>query len=258
MRKARFILDRPRNCIENMAIDEALVHLLKPNTVVIRIYFWSPTGVSIGRSEPLNAIDIKAVKDFGWCIVRRPTGGGVIVHPEGGEITYSIVLPEEYPGLPKAVEDSAAHLARALLYALRELDVPAELLNKPYDRSGPPLCYARGGRASIIVDGFKVSGSAQVRLAGKLLQHGTLVLRVDAERWARVLRMRPEDVTKHVRGLYDLGYRVDVNTLVGSLRKGFSKVLGLELVDSSLTREELALARSLAYKYSSEKWLSGR
>ena len=86
-----------------MAVDEALLRAWRPGApVVVRLYSWSPTALSLGRSQRLEEVDVAAAEALGWCVVRRPTGGGALVHPEGGEVTYSVVMPVDHPGAPPA------------------------------------------------------------------------------------------------------------------------------------------------------------
>jgi len=46
----------------------------------------------------------------------------------------------------------------------------------------------RKGSSDVIVNGKKVSGSAQVRYNKALLQHGTLLLKFDPERFVDVIK----------------------------------------------------------------------
>ena len=256
--EARLLVTGASDCARNMALDEALLHLWRPgDPPVLRLYTWRPTGLSLGRGQALDEVDVGEARRLGVCVVRRPTGGAAIVHPEAGELTYSIVLGTDHPGLPPGVEESARRIAEALLRGLQRLGIPARLVDEPYRGEGPPLCYLRGGRASIAVNGFKVSGSAQLRLGRRLLQHGTIVLRVDPQLWARLLRMKVEEVASSVRGLIDLGYQVSLDELVEAVAAGFEEVLGLSLHRDDVREEEAALAESLRYKYESEAWLAG-
>ncbi len=85
-----------RNGFWNMALDEAVLRkAIKkkvPNT--LRFYKWKPSTASIGRNQSLrNEIDIEFVKERGFNVVRRITGGGAVFHDETRELTYSIVCP---------------------------------------------------------------------------------------------------------------------------------------------------------------------
>jgi lipoate-protein ligase A len=46
----------------------------------------------------------------------------------------------------------------------------------PTPRSGPFFCFERPGRTDLILDGKKLLGSAQRRIPGRVLQHGSLLL----------------------------------------------------------------------------------
>jgi lipoate-protein ligase A len=46
----------------------------------------------------------------------------------------------------------------------------------PSPRSGPFFCFEKPGRTDLLLDGGKLLGSAQRRVPGHVLQHGSLIL----------------------------------------------------------------------------------
>ena len=83
----------------NMALDEAVLRSVinkkSPNT--IRFYKWRPSTVSIGQNQSLRGeVDMDFIKEKGFNVVRRITGGGAVFHDEFREITYSIVCPLDF------------------------------------------------------------------------------------------------------------------------------------------------------------------
>ncbi len=257
--EARLILDRGRDCYYNMAADEAIFILWRRgDPPVLRIYMWKPTSLTLGRGQRVSEVNVDEAVRLGLCVTRRPTGGGALIHPEGFEVTYSIVLPVDHPGLPEDVETSAAHIARAVAAALRSLGVTGvSMPGEPYRSDGPPLCYLRGGSSTVAVRGFKVSGSAQLRVGRKLLQHGTVLLHVEPSLWANLLLMESQVIGSSVKGLLDLGYTLTVDRVTEALVEAFEETLSLSFHHDSLNEDEAMLARSLSYKYSSPFWLKG-
>ena len=58
---------------------------------VLRFYGWKPSCISIGYHQNKNVLKLDRIRDDGYDIVRRPTGGRAIFHAR--ELTYSIVIP---------------------------------------------------------------------------------------------------------------------------------------------------------------------
>ena len=150
-----------------MAADEALLdRVVRSGGAFVRLYRWDPPTLSIGRNQPLVETALP--------VVRRPTGGKAVWHEH--EVTYAVAAPIHLFGsLRNAYCDLHVRLARAL----QSLGVHATLApSRPAARpsSGPTSCFASPVGGEILVDGRKLVGSAQVRRAGALLQHGSILL----------------------------------------------------------------------------------
>ncbi|MEB3859818.1 MAG: lipoate--protein ligase family protein, partial [Desulfurococcales archaeon] len=119
----RVIIDGPRDPRVNMAIDEAILRLRsRVGYDTLRLYTWRPTGVSLGRRQNAEAaIRLEEASKMGFVVVRRPTGGGALLHVEGGEVTYSLVLSSEHPVYSASIDESAAMIAEGVAEALRML-----------------------------------------------------------------------------------------------------------------------------------------
>lgn len=256
----RVVVDGPRDPRINMAIDEALLRTYRRPT--LRIYAWLPTGVSLGRRQDYREINAVEAERRGFVVVRRPTGGAALIHKWGWEITYSIVLAD-HPLLDRDVRESAAIIAQGIVYALEELGVPSMVGGFEGVEGEAGLCYVRRGSSDVVVAGRKVSGSAQRRSGGRLLQHGTLLLRFDPEEWLAVIPVRgmtPGQLASRVAGVEDLtGARVEFDRAVDAIARGFTRALGLEGFEySGLTPKELSVALHLfSSKYSRDEWNVG-
>ncbi len=111
----------------------------------------------------------------------------------------------------------------------------------------------------IVVNGKKVSGSAQTRRKGVLLQHGTLLLGVDVEKMFSVLKVPSEklrdkiikDVKERVTSLAGTTF----DDMASSLKTSFAEKFDAQLVADNLSTEEISRAKWLAErKYSSKEW----
>lgn len=214
-RGARLIVDGFHTGKENMRRDGLLLEAAQP---AIRIYGWRPACVSLGRTQTVADIDQQAALAHGVDVVSRVTGGGAILHNEM-EVTYAVVLPMDYPGLPVSIRESYRFISRPVLEAFRSLGAPVEFGEGTGGRE--TLCYLREEGISIFADGRKISGGAQRRTQKAVLQHGTMVLELDAERTAEILGARMEAVHAKVTGLDVLGIRVDREEVVRALVEAY-------------------------------------
>jgi len=167
-----------------MAADECLGdEALARGGPVVRVYGWTATTVSLGSFQPITAArDEPAIA--GTALVRRPSGGGAIVH--GSDLTYAVAVPRSHPlgGRPEALY-TAFHAA--LVDVLSELGIAARMC--PAHAPAPAgvdafFCFDRRAEGDVVVAApegnsgdAKILGSAQRRLATAVVQHGSLLLR---------------------------------------------------------------------------------
>ncbi|MCX8196562.1 MAG: lipoate--protein ligase family protein [Acidilobaceae archaeon] len=249
--KLRVVFDGPRDPWLNMAIDEALAIHRPSGRDVLRLYMWSPGAVSIGRKQPVSVVNLGELRRLGLKLVRRPTGGAAVYHAEGAEVTYSVVLGKDHPLHSLDISSSAARIAEAIVLAIAELGAAAEL--RGHGEPGESAyCYLNPAASDVILMGKKVSGSAQRRERGVLLQHGTLVLSHDPAVPRRLIAGAEEAAV----GLWDVFGKVKVSAVMEALAIAMAKVLGYEGVEpSSLTPQELETALELyEQKYSRDSW----
>ncbi len=191
-----------------MAIDVALLERAEPT---LRLYGWQPACVSLGYTQDEDEVNASAIRDRGFDLVERPTGGGAILHAES-EVTYSVVLPTGFPGLPEDLFESYRFLADGILDALESLGVEAEYRKATGGKDA--FCYLREAGVSIFVDGKKISGGAQRRTKDAVLQHGTLLVDSDPGLQAEVFGQPEDKIRAGVTSLSDLGVGVDRDELV--------------------------------------------
>lgn len=86
-------VDPPGDPVGNMAADERLAQEVRRDLSppALRIYRWSRPAISLGRRQRLEDLPGEMIQK-GLPLVRRPTGGGAVVHdPE--EFTYALAMP---------------------------------------------------------------------------------------------------------------------------------------------------------------------
>jgi len=290
----RLIQSGPASAARNMAVDEAIMIAhgrgLVPPT--LRFYTWRPAAVSIGYFQSLEReIDVDTCRRLGVDIVRRPTGGRAVLHDD--ELTYSIVIAESI--LPGNVLETYRYLSRGLLAGFRLIGVQADLTNPPprglqpieggrspgrpaesaTPAGGPPAglptvhgssaaCFDAPSWYELTAAGKKIVGSAQTRKNGTILQHGAIVLALDIDKLVATLRFPSDRGRERVRqtlaakaGGVDeaAGRRIEAGEMAAAMATGFTAALGLVLVPSDLTPEELSLADELERtKYAQASW----
>jgi lipoate-protein ligase A len=111
-------------------------------------------------------------------VVRRPTGGGAILHDR--EVTYCLVIDDTLPiARGKAIElyrQVHRYWQEALEQSGMHTELAPEHFPSPSPRNGPFFCFQEPGRTDLLVGGEKLLGSAQRRIPGRVLQHGSLLL----------------------------------------------------------------------------------
>jgi lipoate-protein ligase A len=265
----------------NMATDEAI---MQANVVgdcppTLRLYRWRPACVSLGYFQSVTDVDIDACRGLGIDCVRRPTGGRAVLHD--AELTYSVVARADDVRVSGTVLESYRKISSAILEGLRVLGVHADM--KPMRQPASPIAHPLGlpplGKVAtaptaacfdvpsdyeITAAGRKLVGSAQVRRAGVLLQHGSILMDAHAGQTFSVLRP-PESSNQYevtewlvarITSLDELlGRRVTFDEVAEAVVEGFTRNFGSRFVPGTLTLAEQHLVdRLLEDKYRTDAW----
>jgi lipoate-protein ligase A len=185
--------DGPATGSDNMRQDLDLLALAeRSRTWHMRTYTWSPWCVSLGKHQPLDAVDANRLHANGFDVVHRPTGGRAVLH--ANELTYCVAVPLSQ-GL--TAQDIYAAVHTLIVAALRSIGIP-ELeyqevptdLRLHYASSGVAgaSCFTSSARSEIMARGRKVVGSAQRVMQEMVLQHGSILCGPGHEKLAEVLR----------------------------------------------------------------------
>jgi lipoate-protein ligase A len=255
----RLVVTEPLDGPTNMAIDEALwrSRLAGDGPPTLRFFAWAPPAVSLGYGQRLDrGVNVDACRALGVGLVRRPTGGSAIYHdgPER-ELTYSVVAAVDDFAGAVGVLQSYDWISRGLVAGLRRLGVAAEMVPVMPSGSEPPaFCFARTGTYEIEVGGRKLVGSAQRRRIGGFLQHGSVMLGVDAAR-VRLIFPGGDPLAGMTTVEAALGRRPSFDEVASALADGFAEAHGLALVPGGLSDAEARDAERLARdKYGTDAW----
>jgi lipoate-protein ligase A len=260
----RLLVTEPIDGATNMAIDEAvwLGRRASTSPPTIRFFAWAPPTVSLGYGQPLDPhVDVTACRRLGVGLVRRLTGGSAIYHdgPER-ELTYSVVASaDDIGGGARDLLHSYQWIGRALAQGLRALGAPVEMVGPAHgDEPAPAFCFARTGSCEIEAHGKKLVGSAQRRYGRAFLQHGSILLGVDAARLAAVFPATPDPAASVATLEEALGRRPPWDDCVTAIAAAFESEHAIVLRPGGLTADEAAQVEALARdKYATDAWLAG-
>ncbi|MCQ6278074.1 biotin/lipoate A/B protein ligase family protein [Bacillus sp. EB600] len=256
----------------NMALDEALLNWHSEGKIppVIRFYGWNPPTLSIGYFQKVEKeIDLEAVKKHGLGFVRRPTGGRGVLHDH--ELTYSVIVSEEHPEMPKTVTEAYRVISEGILKGFQHLGLEAyfavpktkeerDALKAPHSA----VCFDAPSWYELVVEGRKVAGSAQTRQKGVILQHGSILLDLDEDKLFSLFKYPNERVKERMKKAFKnkavaineiSQRRITLEEAKEAFYKGFGDGLNIELEPYVLTAEELDYVNKIAEeRYENDEW----
>ncbi len=239
-----------------MATDHALARRLGEGEAVLRFYQWEVPTLSFGRNQRARgAYREEDIRGAGMDLVRRPTGGRAVLHHQ--ELTYAVVLPLRTLG---GLRDVYRKVNEGLVLGLTRLGVPAAVSGATGTALPPEAgaCFQAPAEGEVVVGGRKLVGSAQARVEGALLQHGSLLLAGDQRR-AEVLDGSGANQAQETSGAYVtlsevLAEPPELSSLIRELAQGVGEVLGGEWRRAEPTSEEETVAEELRKRYESPDW----
>jgi len=237
-----------RTAAENMAVDEAISDSVAAANVqpTIRFYRWKPSAVSIGCFQCIrDEVDVLSCESNHIDIVRRRTGGGAVYHDANGEITYSVIAPEEL--FDKDIKASYKEICSWIIEGLSVTGINARF--RPIN--------------DVVVGNKKISGSAQTRRHGVLTQHGTILHSIDRATMFSVLKPSEKKLSDKATTSFEDYVTCALEqgcpsqqSLYNALLSGFT--LEKNWKPDRLSEDEKAKAEKLVEKYESDMWNRSR
>jgi lipoate-protein ligase A len=255
------IENRPLDGSWNMAVDEYLfLSLTKEPHTILRFYAWKNPTVSLGCSQDvLEVADVEFCKKNGIDIVRRMTGGKLVLHHN--EVTYSLAS-SDIKIFTANLADSYRLISEALMNGLKKLGLVPSLASpapQEYVRGNLP-CFSYPSRNEVEVGGKKIIGSAQKRAGTKFIQHGSIPLEEDDDLLASISFL--EGVGEEVRMISlskALGNTADFDQVVDVIAKGIEEYFRIRLKIRILNEvENGAVRRIQKKKYGNSAWTFGQ
>lgn len=226
-----------------MAVDEALLlSAAESGRATLRFYAWQEATLSLGYFQS-HAQRVMHPASAPCPLVRRATGGGAIVHHH--ELTYSFVAP---------LSDRLSADAEGLYYSFHEtlidtlgifgvearLCQPVTILARDQE---PFLCFQRRAKGDVLCGDFKITGSAQRRHGGAVLQHGSVLLMQSPQ-------------TPELPGVAEIAGRVlSTRELATAWTPALERRLGVQFERGELAPAESAVAATIEReKFASAGW----
>lgn len=251
----------PRSGSFNMAVDEYMFRRLdKPARTTVRFYRWERPTASLGYSQRAeNVLNLESCRKHGIDVVRRITGGKLVLHWR--EITYAVVSSDT-SAFSSTLVESYRRISLALIMGLKKMGLQARLAGPPpssYPRGNMP-CFAYPARDEIELDGRKIVGSAQKRVGGRFLQHGSIPLQGDEELLERVSLHREDFLGSRMVSLSEaLDREVDSAWVVDRLVAGMAEYFKVRFVPLALDpAADQSVRRIQERRYANEAWTLGR
>jgi len=258
----RFLPFASGSAAYNMAVDEAILnhHVAGQVQPTLRLYQFSPPAVSLGYAQTLSSKHLSQLKNLGYDIVKRPTGGRAVLHLN--DLTYSFVAPTgstafsaDTGSLSASVVQAHKEICGALIETFRQFGITLELGRSQSDYRQFNDCFEATTTADLHFDGKKIVGSAQLRRKSSLLQHGSVVLKASPTSLADLLADNHKDrsaviESKKPGSLFELlGREVSFEQFERAFKTGFGLSFGVSLSDGQLSPSELAEVESLKGGY---------
>ncbi|SHN35924.1 lipoate--protein ligase family protein [Gracilibacillus kekensis] len=251
----------------NMAVDECLLnwHSNQQIPPIIRFYEWLPAGLSVGYFQKTkNKINMEAVQKNNIELVRRLTGGRAVLHDQ--ELTYSVIVSENHPKMPRSVKEAYLVLSKGLLEGFQSLGINASFAipEGKLNTSQSAVCFEEPSWYELVIDDKKAAGSAQTRKKGVILQHGSIPLEVDDHKLYDLFIYKNEKVKERARAAFSdkaisiaqaANRDITLNEVKKAFKKGFEKGLDIDLQPLELNEEQKLEINDLMHsKYLNNEW----
>ncbi len=228
-----------------MAMDEAILKGDEGNT----FFFWTPKkSIILGFFQKAGVeLNLQECRDY--TITRRISGGGIAFSDDRcRQINYGVVGTIDNDMFPMDIVESYKQVCGILIDTLVHYGLNAAF--RPIN--------------DVTVDNKKISGNAQTRWEGKLLQNGTLLLDFDIEEMLRISNIpREKFMDKKIASVREgltwmdreLGKQLGMEEVKEVMKNEFEERFSIRLKTGTLTRSEKELTSKLLPKYYSPEWV---
>lgn len=170
--KLQIVIGNQYNPYLNLSVESSLLDDYQPNTITLFIWKNRQTVVIGANQNPYSECDIDSLLADGGFLARRRTGGGAVYH-DLGNLNFSFITDKKIYDVKRQM----TVIQKALLNFNLETKV--------------------SGRNDITYQGRKFSGNAFAKTKYQALHHGTILIKTDAERLQKYLKVKPSKLHKH-------------------------------------------------------------
>ncbi len=174
----------------DLAAEEDLLDRAASGAPGLLLTSWTGPVVVLGHGQPASDVDGAWCAARGIPVLRRLSGGTGVVH--AGDLGVSLALPAAHPwarGI-HAAYDAFLDVVQAVLIGAGVTVVRAPAPT-PGIRARSPVCFEDVAWETLLVEGRKAVGCAQVRRARASLVHGVLAFDPHVALYAGTFRADP-------------------------------------------------------------------
>ena len=220
------------------AADEMLsqARTLNKTQNTLHYYRRHPPAVSLGRSRKIHDdVNVKECETNNVKIIRRTTGGGTIYTDKNCFIYSCIFDRKDYPFSSSTTVFNT--LCQCLITTLNTFDI--------YPIYKPPN--------DLLLNGKKISGSAQLKKHNTILIHGTLLVDTDLEVMNKVLNhQKPGTVSTITQ---ETGINLPMNELKKTFNTQIEHTFHTTLKHTTFTSDEQKRIQTLLHeRYLHNSW----
>ena len=168
----QIIIGSQYNPYINLAVESRLLDNYQPNTITLFLWKNRQTVVIGTNQNPYSECDVNTLIKEGGHLARRRTGGGAVYH-DLGNLNFSFVADKKIYDIKRQMQ--------VIQEALHNFGLETEV----------------SGRNDITYQGRKFSGNAFAKTKYQGLHHGTILIKTDAERLQKYLKVKPTKLHKH-------------------------------------------------------------
>jgi len=185
---------------------------------ILRIYNWTEPALTTGFHQESFAVNDPFLD---IPIIRRPTGGGAVLHFD--DITFSISTPQ-IGAFSGGILECSGNITHVMKSTFRGCGIETEAKGGRHAFS--PICFLRPSPAELMIGENKIMGLALAKKEGFLLMQGVIPLRVDQELSERVFG---NGLKNSVKGVLDYFPDFSEDLFFQSLIESFVSHLGILL-----------------------------
>jgi lipoate-protein ligase A len=175
-----------------------------------RIYNWSEPALTIGFHQKSFVFFDETLS---IPIVKRPTGGGAVLHFD--DITFSISAPAR-GALSGTILETSRNVTALFQESLKGCGLNTHIQDMGHQYS--PICFARPSPVELMIGENKLMGIALAKKGGFILIQGVIPLRVDHVLSERVFG---KGAQQPMKGIFDYKSDFSEKLFFNSLCKGF-------------------------------------